>query len=485
MTDFCPYSSGIVPIIEQYLLPYISGDLEPIPSRPKVASKYNLATSQMTEILRTLETHTRTVGDFIVTDDMRQYFMALGILPQSTEEWTQLHTRLNKFGSGFTLKEDLIDEAAIRIASKPPAPEPSSSKQPTTKVELGGNDENRRVLSRGIRAELYKLNVYSGPSGHFKSHVDTPRSDMQIGSLVVCLPVEFSGGALAVRHQGREVRYKWGRHDPAIRWAAFYSDCEHEVFQVNSGHRVTLTYNLFLAPGTGLLAGAPKPLDTPSMPLFGQLKQMLSEKNFLNKGGYLGICLAHSYPHTHDKLNHFVPSMLKGSDMALYETLSKLGLPFILDPINKASFPSATALATLDELSYGQHSQEEPPTFVSTLRGVEIVRGIDESSVDYDDPDVKNAGSFKEFLESNGYDDYLHRDEDNGDEDVDENVHDSDEEWISRLPRSWQTLKTRMEEKNKITWVNRPGKENEELSKAYVAVSFCIHWGVLFKSSRF
>lgn len=46
---------------------------------------------------------------------------------------------------------------------------------------------------RGVRAELYKLNVYSAPSGKFKAHVDTPRSEQQFGSLVVCLPVEHEG----------------------------------------------------------------------------------------------------------------------------------------------------------------------------------------------------------------------------------------------------------------------------------------------------
>lgn len=46
---------------------------------------------------------------------------------------------------------------------------------------------------RSVRAELYKLNVYSGPSGKFKAHVDTPRSEMQVGSLVVCLPSPFTG----------------------------------------------------------------------------------------------------------------------------------------------------------------------------------------------------------------------------------------------------------------------------------------------------
>lgn len=46
---------------------------------------------------------------------------------------------------------------------------------------------------RGLRAELYKLNIYSGPSGKFKAHVDTPRSEHQIGSLVVSLPTTFEG----------------------------------------------------------------------------------------------------------------------------------------------------------------------------------------------------------------------------------------------------------------------------------------------------
>lgn len=42
-------------------------------------------------------------------------------------------------------------------------------------------------------AELYKLNIYSAPSGRFKAHVDTPRGPRQWGSLVICLPVSHSG----------------------------------------------------------------------------------------------------------------------------------------------------------------------------------------------------------------------------------------------------------------------------------------------------
>ena len=61
----------------------------------------------------------------------------------------------------------------------------------------------------GIQAELYKLNICSGLGGHFKAHVDTPRSSGMFGSLVGCLPTQFSGGALITCHQGKEVGFDW------------------------------------------------------------------------------------------------------------------------------------------------------------------------------------------------------------------------------------------------------------------------------------
>ncbi|KAK4934349.1 hypothetical protein LTR66_015627, partial [Elasticomyces elasticus] len=41
------------------------------------------------------------------------------------------------------------------------------------------NAWRRNNETAGLRAELYKLNVYSAPSGMFKAHVDTPRSKHQ------------------------------------------------------------------------------------------------------------------------------------------------------------------------------------------------------------------------------------------------------------------------------------------------------------------
>ena len=81
------------------------------------------------------------------------------------------------------------------------------------------------------------VQIYSSPSGKFNAHVDTPRGATQFGSLVVCLPHSHQGGSLRVAHGGQELTWDWGTENPnAIEWAAFYSDCEHEVMEVVSGH---------------------------------------------------------------------------------------------------------------------------------------------------------------------------------------------------------------------------------------------------------
>ncbi|KAF2672090.1 hypothetical protein BT63DRAFT_452584 [Microthyrium microscopicum] len=135
--------------------------------------------------------------------------------------------------------------------------------------------------ARGVRAELYKLNIYSGPSGKFKAHVDTPRAQSQFGSLVVCLPYGHEGGALVVRNKkGSATTFDWGSlPTDSIQWAAFYSDCEHEVLEVNSGHRV-----------------------------------------------WIGVNCTHSYAHTANPKDHLLPFSLKGFDFILYEVFRALGL---------------------------------------------------------------------------------------------------------------------------------------------------------------
>ncbi|OQV10847.1 hypothetical protein CLAIMM_14773 [Cladophialophora immunda] len=134
-----------------------------------------------------------------------------------------------------------------------------------------------------VRAELYKINMYQGPSGFFKGHIDTPRGKTQFGSLVLCLPSQHEGGQLTVTHVGVSTTYDWDtvKGTKALQWAALYSDCEHEVLPVTSGHRVTMTFNLYYEPRargrggdplSGLLNCKPAPVDIASLAPYGSCR---------------------------------------------------------------------------------------------------------------------------------------------------------------------------------------------------------------------
>ncbi|KAI1768212.1 hypothetical protein GGR53DRAFT_479401 [Hypoxylon sp. FL1150] len=187
-----------------------------------------------------------------------------------------------------------------------------------------------------VKAELYKLNIYSGPSGHFRAHVDTPRSNQQFGSLVVCLPAKFEGGILTVSHRGNNMKYDWAKlvsSEPAIHWAAFYSDCKHEVHEVTSGHRVTLTYNLYAVRGNGRLGDVDQceALDYASLPLYKHMRDLSANESFMRSGGTLGFYTHHVYPHSSNA--SFLPDALKGLDMAVWNVFQALGYEVYLRPV--------------------------------------------------------------------------------------------------------------------------------------------------------
>ena len=76
-------------------------------------------------------------------------------------------------------------------------------------------------------------------------------------TLIVARPSLHTGGALEIRHRGREARLDLRCSDfSEIAWAAFYADCVHEVLPVTSGCRLALVYNL-LRPGKGRLPRPP------------------------------------------------------------------------------------------------------------------------------------------------------------------------------------------------------------------------------------
>ena len=145
----------------------------------------------------------------------------------------------------------------------------------------------------GLKAELYKLNIYA-PGGFFKAHVDTPRSEKMFGSLVVCLPTQFTGGELIVRHHKQEVKYDWSSTASdtlsTLHWAAFFSDIEHEVLPVSEGYRVTLTYNLSYHSQV-----KDSTFDVKTYSFYKLLQATLSNPHFMCDGGVLGFNSHYSY----------------------------------------------------------------------------------------------------------------------------------------------------------------------------------------------
>jgi hypothetical protein len=209
--------------------------------------------------------------------------------------------------------------------------------------------------TRGIKAELYKLNIYSkylifvhpypvlccclGKGSFLKPHVDTPRSEKMFGSLVVVFPTPHEGGTLFLRHHGHEwifdsVQALAAVDQPTIGYVAFFGDVEHEVAPVTSGHRITLTYNLYFDVGGPVSENDAAsehliPPQPPNQEGFREaFKALLENPEFMADSGTLGFGLRHVYP-IKENLNH-VYNALKGSDVVVYQSMRALGFEPVL-----------------------------------------------------------------------------------------------------------------------------------------------------------
>ncbi|KAJ7882410.1 hypothetical protein B0H14DRAFT_1474577, partial [Mycena olivaceomarginata] len=163
---------------------------------------------------------------------------------------------------------------------------------------LEGQDANGDKI---LRAELYKLNVY-GPDSFFKAHKDTPRGETMIGSLVIIFPTSHTGGALTLEHNGKTWTFDSAAElsvravGPGLAYVAFYSDVTHAVERVQTGHRVTLTYNLFLVDKDAARGGVIRPGPSPESAAESALRKLLANPAFLPGGGFLAYGLSHQYP---------------------------------------------------------------------------------------------------------------------------------------------------------------------------------------------
>ncbi|PFH48831.1 hypothetical protein AMATHDRAFT_5416 [Amanita thiersii Skay4041] len=152
---------------------------------------------------------------------------------------------------------------------------------------LGGT-----LAKRPIRAELYKLNEWAIDSANTTSSQDGPR----------------------------------------VGYVALYSDVEHEVNMVTSGHRVTVTYNLYFDEPTVNPAANPishgNTLDVTK--LRSKLEKLLIDPEFLKEGANIGFGLNFQYPieSSPQKCTNLqdLENCLKGVDGEIMQVLKDLSL---------------------------------------------------------------------------------------------------------------------------------------------------------------
>ncbi|KAI0927627.1 hypothetical protein AcV5_008111 [Taiwanofungus camphoratus] len=232
---------------------------------------------------------------------------------------------------------------------------------------------------RSVYAELYKLNVY-GKDSFFKAHQDTPRGESMFASLVVVFPTFHEGGSLLLRQEGKEWTFDSAQllskqTEPCVAFTAFYSDVEHEVTLVESGYRVTVTYNLYLEDSSTSSSSLAHPLDTSAVALKSTFKRLLDDPSFLPEGGHLGFELRHRYPVNVDDLTSqrkgkaalkAMVKYLKGSDAILLQVCNELSIgaslrvvfkddvlddeDWIEDTIRVGTVPTRPILVMLDRL---------------------------------------------------------------------------------------------------------------------------------------
>lgn len=159
-----------------------------------------------------------------------------------------------------------------------------------------------------------------------------------LGSLVVVYPTSHQGGTLVFRHQDQEAKFDSASilseaSTPSVAYAAFFGDVEHEVKPVESGYRVTLTYNIYLVDGQGPSIPAPATSACEDV-LMETFRALLADETYLPEGGIIGFDLRHEYPikaYPHeltDEERSLLPLLdaMKGRDAVLVKVCRALGL---------------------------------------------------------------------------------------------------------------------------------------------------------------
>lgn len=181
------------------------------------------------------------------------------------------------------------------------------------------------------------------------------------GSLVIILPTPHEGGSLLLSHGDNKWAFDSGKQlasvsESAIAYVAFYSDVEHEITHIKSGHRISVTYNLYFASNNPSKSIIPVP--SPDETAFkNALTSLLADVDVFPNGGSLGFGLRHEYPVSQNTDLKVLMQCLKGSDAVIGRVCDQLSL---------------TASLKFVYIGGGSYSDDVIVDKIANLRGVQI-----------------------------------------------------------------------------------------------------------------
>ncbi len=204
-------------------------------------------TTELAAILRTVV----RPGDFYATGTTAVYapgvavegvgVLALPLLPSQAAQLIALAERA-PYGRG---DETLVDPAIRRVWQIRAEQVRFQGRHWAQSLErMVASVAEGLGVSDPVEAQFYKLLVYDQGS-FFVSHRDTEKAPGMFATLIIVLPADYTGGELVLRQKDRTVTLDLRGGDPSeVAFAAFYTDCLHEVRPITAGCRLTLVYNL-------------------------------------------------------------------------------------------------------------------------------------------------------------------------------------------------------------------------------------------------
>ncbi len=139
-----------------------------------------------------------------------------------------------------------------------------------------------------IEAKLYKLLIYQA-GDFFLKHKDSEKEKGMFGTLVLNLPSQHEGGDLIIEFENKSHTINFSDENFDIGYAAFYTDCDHEVVQVTKGYRLNLVYNLIKKNQEDYVGIGS--LETQIV----EIEQLLQSYKKVDKGKPLVYILEHQY----------------------------------------------------------------------------------------------------------------------------------------------------------------------------------------------